>query len=201
MITLEQVEKLKERANVSYEDARSALEYTDGDMLEAVIYLERQGKICSPEMSSYNTQTGRVHDGPGRKGHGGHWEDDHHRHGPTIREQMHYLWRKFCELVRKTNTNQFEVCRDGRRLISMPVTLLIISVLCFFWVTLPLLIIALFLGCRYRFVGPDFGKDAINNVMDQAADVADSIRLSVKAEVDGQNGGGSDSDDESDEQQ
>ena len=199
MITLEQVEKLKERANVSYADARDALEATDGDLLEAVIYLEREGKTRSPEMSSYNTQTGSVHGGAGRRGHdwrrderyGYHNDEPYdsapYHHGPTIRQQLHYFWRKFCELVRKTNNNHFEVCRDERRIISMPVTLLIISILCFFWVTLPLLVIALFFGCRYRFIGPDFGKDSINSVMDQAANAADTIRRTVIAEEPVQN--------------
>jgi len=200
MITLEQVEKLRERADVSYEDAKSALEITQGDLLEAVIYLEKQGKIEGPEMNSYNTRTGSAREDDdevnyGRKGrkpyhrHGRSYNYDHHdrhdhyeqykRQGPTIGQQMHYFWHKFCELVRKTNANQFEISRDGRSLISMPVTLLIVSLVFFFWVTLPLLIIALFFGCRYRFTGPDFGRDTINNVMNQAAETANSIKRSV----------------------
>ena len=43
-ITLEQVEKLRTHANVSYEDARAALEATGGDMLEAIIRLEKEGR-------------------------------------------------------------------------------------------------------------------------------------------------------------
>ena len=46
-ITLEQVEKLRAHANVSYEDARAALEATGGDMLEAIIRLEKEGKTRS----------------------------------------------------------------------------------------------------------------------------------------------------------
>ena len=179
MITLEQVEKLKERANVSYEDAKSALEYTDGDLLEAVIYLERQGKIRGPELSSYNTQEGPRERRQHQHGNKRYGNGEYINQGPTIRQQMRYFFRKFCDLVRKTNANHFEVSRDGESLISMPVTLLILSIICFFWVTLPLLIIALFFGCRYRFTGPDFGRDAINDVMDQAAYTADSIKRTM----------------------
>ena len=196
MITLEQVEKLRERANVSYEDARAALESTDGDLLEAVIFLEKQGKIAGPEMSSYNTRTGGERDGydayDGQKGkrnyhrrgqpYGYEQREQYKRQGPTIGEQMHYFWEKLCELVKKTNTNQFEVNKDGRSVISMPVTLLIVSLIFFFWVTVPLLVIALFFGCRYRFAGPDFGKVTINDVMDQAADTAENIKRSVMTE-------------------
>ncbi|MDR2487794.1 MAG: hypothetical protein LBD12_07495, partial [Clostridiales Family XIII bacterium] len=43
-VTLEQIDALKKRANVSYEEARAALEGTEGDLLEALIILEREGK-------------------------------------------------------------------------------------------------------------------------------------------------------------
>lgn len=46
-ITIEQVEKLKERTNVTYKEARDALQASDGDILEAVIALEKEGKTNS----------------------------------------------------------------------------------------------------------------------------------------------------------
>lgn len=47
-IDLELIEKLKERADVSYEEARAALEKFDGDIVEALIYLEQQNKMKKP---------------------------------------------------------------------------------------------------------------------------------------------------------
>jgi hypothetical protein len=44
-INLEQIETLRERANVSYEEAKAALETCNGDIVEALIYLERQNKV------------------------------------------------------------------------------------------------------------------------------------------------------------
>ena len=40
-VTLEQVEQLRAHAAVSYEEARRALEACDGDLLDALILLER----------------------------------------------------------------------------------------------------------------------------------------------------------------
>ena len=42
-VTLEQVEQLRAHAAVSYEEARRALEACDGDLLDALILLEREG--------------------------------------------------------------------------------------------------------------------------------------------------------------
>lgn len=44
-IKLEQIDELRKRINVSYEDAKEALENCDGDMLEAIIYLEKNNKV------------------------------------------------------------------------------------------------------------------------------------------------------------
>lgn len=44
-ISLEQIEALTQRANVSYEEAKAALELNNGDIVEALIYLERQNKV------------------------------------------------------------------------------------------------------------------------------------------------------------
>ena len=48
-ITLEQVERLREKADVSYGQAKAALEYSGGNLLDALIYLEEQGVIPRPE--------------------------------------------------------------------------------------------------------------------------------------------------------
>lgn len=47
-VGLELIEMLRERANVSYEEARDALEKCDNDLVEALIYLEKQDKIKPP---------------------------------------------------------------------------------------------------------------------------------------------------------
>jgi len=44
-VTIEKVDKLVERADVSYEVAKEALESANGDLLDAVILLEREGRL------------------------------------------------------------------------------------------------------------------------------------------------------------
>ncbi|MBR0598792.1 hypothetical protein [Sinanaerobacter chloroacetimidivorans] len=57
MVTNDQVEKLCDYARISYEDAKSALNKTEGDVIEALIDLEQLGKVApmrgrSPQGSS-----------------------------------------------------------------------------------------------------------------------------------------------------
>jgi len=48
-INLEQIDELRKRANVSYEDAKNALEQSGGNLIEALVYLEKQNKIKPDE--------------------------------------------------------------------------------------------------------------------------------------------------------
>ena len=71
--------------------------------------------------------------------------------------------------------NYFEIWRKGERILFFPV---ILFLFCFihwvFWLTLVLLLIGLFCGCRYSFSGPHLGRKNVNDAMDKAADkVAD----------------------------
>ena len=49
MDNFEKVEKLREKAGVSYEEAKTALEQCNYDLLDAMIYLEKQGKVQNRE--------------------------------------------------------------------------------------------------------------------------------------------------------
>jgi endo-alpha-1,4-polygalactosaminidase (GH114 family) len=44
-ISIEQIDSLRKRANVSYKEAKEALEKSNGDLVEALLYLEEQNKI------------------------------------------------------------------------------------------------------------------------------------------------------------
>ena len=39
-ISLEAIDRLRERANITYREARDVLEQTGGDLIEALVYLE-----------------------------------------------------------------------------------------------------------------------------------------------------------------
>lgn len=51
-ISLEQIEALRGRAHVSYEEAKEALERCNGDIVEALIYLEKSNKIREEKIDS-----------------------------------------------------------------------------------------------------------------------------------------------------
>lgn len=175
MITLEQVEKLRERANISYDEAKLALEETNGDVLEALIQLEKKGSVAPPQGGGYysSEKSNAESEGPtfGKEGN---------KYSQSQKEKPLRRFFKFCgEVVRRGNINSFEAIKDGESKLTVSITVLVILILLFFWVTVPLLVIGLFFGFRYVFKGPDFGKDAVNNAMNVAADTVEKVKRSV----------------------
>lgn len=178
-ITLEQVEKLRARAGVSYEEAKAVLIAHNGDLLEALIYLEKQGRSATVDQGGfYSTKPGG---GPDpcelvlipRPGKGGHRAE---------RDYAGEMWQAFRDLLRRSISNQFEVWRADRIITSMPVLVLILLAVFFFWCTLPLLLVGLFFGFRYRFRGPDLGKDAVNKVMEGVSTTVNDLVDNLKKE-------------------
>ena len=51
---LEQIDELRKRTGASYEDSKKALEECNGDIVEALVYLEKQKKIKPEEKTSTN---------------------------------------------------------------------------------------------------------------------------------------------------
>jgi len=50
---VELIDELRKRANVSYEEAKDALEKCNGDLVEALIYLEKQSKVKNNEDTGF----------------------------------------------------------------------------------------------------------------------------------------------------
>ena len=175
-VTLELVEQLRKRADVSYEEARAVLEETDGDLLAALILLEQRGKIRSDggQSARYSTRPGSEQTTPPPN------------EGPARPETAagQSGWETFVSFLRRCVTNRFEVWRWEEPIVSIPLLIFILLVLLAFWISVPLLIIGLIMGCRYRFAGPDLDGNEVSQAVNHAADtVSDAVgRARAQAE-------------------
>lgn len=174
MDNFEKVEKLREHANVSYEEAKQALENSNWDILDAMIYLEQSGKVAGPESASYTTQAKKVK-----------IEVEEKECHSTFKENI----KRFCDWcikwINKGNVNSFCVEKDNQEIFRVPITLLVVLLLFAFWVVVPLLVVGLFFSMRYHFAGPDVRSVDIdlNKAMDAAADAAENVKTEISNAV------------------
>ena len=172
MDKFEMIQKLSEKANVSYDEAKDALEACDWDILDAMMLLENQGKAKEEQPSEeYSTQKKKEYN----------WNTKHIDLKCEISKGSGKFWEWLKKMFHKGNTNQFVITRKGEELISMPITVLVLLLICFWPFSLIMLFLGLFLKARYSFVGPDIaGKvnDVINAAQEKAASAVQAHRRS-----------------------
>jgi hypothetical protein len=174
--TLEQIEKLRTIANVSYEEAKDALEAANGNLLDAVIYLEKQGKVEPPSGGGFYSSEKKTTAGTSNKSK--NWEEKNSNSDKesSLISFLKKLWEFCLKMIRKGNRNTFEVLKNGETKAYFPVTILALLLIFAFWATLPLIIIGLFLGFRYRFTGPDIKEQTINETIENAAKAVENFK-------------------------
>ncbi len=172
MNEFEKVEKLRTKADVSYEEAKRALEENNWDLLDAMIALEKEGKAKQPTRQSYSTKYEKGHDDKETKG-----EYYYEYYGSES------LWTKVKSACKKIVVNgmenQFVIKRNGDTILKLPVLIFVILLLALWEVALPLLIIGLFLSCRYEFVGIE-EMEPVNKAMDAMENMAEDIKDEFK---------------------
>lgn len=175
-ITLEQVERLREKADVSYAQAKQALEYSGGNLLDALIYLEEQGAIPRPQGAYYSTRNETPPPPPPQPDIPAEQPKAKGRRKAGLRQ----LFRKLRRLLLE---NELEIWRRDQPVTSLPILILVLLVLFAFYITLPALILGLFLGFRYQISGPDLEDDAFNGMMGNVADTAADLGRQVVEEL------------------
>ena len=190
-ITLEQVERLREKAPVSYGQAKQALEYSGGNLLDALIYLEERGLIPREEGAYYSTKgetqtqappPAEEEPAPGREQ--GQGKNKQRRSGVLVVAPGKGSGKKLFRTLRRWLVeNELEIWRRDKPVTALPVLILLLLVVFVYYITVPLLILGLFLGFRYRFSGPDLEREELNHVMGSVADTAADLGRQVMDEL------------------
>lgn len=174
MEKLEKVELVREKCNVSYEEAREVLEACGYDVLDAIVMLEqaqqKTEQVPDPipffEEAAYELPEGT----PAQAGPAG-------QEAQAKRCATGFVAR--CkELLNSGMETMFVAERNDEFVFELPVLLVIIG-LVLWGASLWLLIVGLFLGFRYRIEGPGRVASRVNDAMGKVADAAESVKKSV----------------------
>ncbi len=169
MDELEKVERLRKKADVSYEEAKQALEECGWDLLDAIVLLEKQGRVKEPKNTSYTTQyeePEKIEEAASstQKNRGG------------FSETLNSFFSWCGSMIQKGNETLFKVERGGKTIISVPVTVFVIILIITFWCVFVVMLVGLFCGCHYSFEGIDKVEVDVNKAMNSASNVAEKIK-------------------------
>ena len=137
-ITLEQIDLIMQRANVSYSEAKESLEQCGGDTVEALLLLEKAEKIKTQSTASTNTN---------------------HANASEAREQ-------FKGFLAKLHATNFILRKDDQVYIDVPLTIAIIALVFCCYVSITALVIALIFGIKVEIKGQNPVADKLNSTID-----------------------------------
>lgn len=112
MDNLEKIDMIKGRLGVSYEKAYQALEKSDGDVVQALIQLEKEVKADNGDTDKSETRMDFLH----------------------VKGQE--LYKKVKDIIKEGNVNKIIVKSDDKTVVEIPVTAGVAGVVLFPYVTL-----------------------------------------------------------------
>ncbi|MBQ3669075.1 MAG: hypothetical protein II920_07605 [Clostridia bacterium] len=159
MTRLEMVEKLREKAGVTYDVAREALEKCDWDMLDALMYLKSDdgGKARERRETRSEPEVDRrpeiVVDGLRER-----------NTLETIGGKATGIIRFLLKLISKGENLRVEVLYKDEVIGSISVTVLVLLLLLAWFVPVALFILAFIFGFRFRFSNKNMAGRVLNNL-------------------------------------
>ncbi|APF23141.1 DUF4342 domain-containing protein [Clostridium butyricum] len=165
-ITLEQVDVVRERCNVSYAQAKEALEACNGDVLEAIIYIEQNQK-----KENENSET----------------KENEYAFNAVSMEELKNLIKG---LIEKGNVTRIKIKKDDKEILDIPVNAgIAASVIA---ITIPPILAAVVIAAIATQITIEVTKEdgsvevinkyvtqVANDVKNKASDLADVVKNKV----------------------
>lgn len=176
----EMIKVLMEKTKVSHEEAEEALQECDFDLLDAIIYLERKGKV-------ENNQTNIIIEAAEESKEENKKENEgkHKKKCGGIGEVFGKIIKFIGKAIDKGNKNNFEINKENKKPIKISLTISALLLIVAFWPVAILLVVGLFSGYKYSITGPDIKTDKVNDIFDKASESADNIKDDFKEEYKG----------------
>jgi hypothetical protein len=174
MEKLKLVDKLKNKANISYEEAKDALEKSNWDMLEAMLYLEAHGKVQKPSISIFYTNESK--ESYNENGEEVNLKKDTNENNFENKNSFEGVFEAICKAIDTCNNIFIEIIRNSRVILKIPFTVLIVLLFFAFWIVIPLMIIGLFFNMEFLVSSKKIDVDKINKVFKETSKVVKDVK-------------------------
>lgn len=152
------IDKLKAIENITYDEAREALVNSNWDMLDAIIYLEDKGTIRKPKIRIFSTKD--------------IIEDDKVNKDSGVDKNINKsgFFEKICNLFDVGNNIFLKLTKEGKELIAIPLTAVVVIMMLLIYAIIPLVIIAYLFNIELHFEDTRSnlaGTDGVNNLLNK----------------------------------
>jgi len=157
------IDKLKNETNISYEEAKIALEKSNWDILDAFVYLEENGKVQKPSVSVFYTNKYKENYIRSMVTNN---KDQENNYSNTKKDNIFEgIFIKVCKIIDTCNNIFFEIKRENKVFLRIPSTVIILLLAFAFWIIIPLYIAGLFFDIEFSLSGKRVEINKINHVL------------------------------------
>ena len=177
MTDFEKIAKIMEKTGASEADARAALDANGGEILDAVIWLERAKKVEETKTAYYSTGDAPSEEQAAnevlkgdvigeeesrrraeREARRREREERRSRNGEEIRSEIRRFWDWVCAILEASVKTNFCADRHGEELIGIPVLIAVLIFLAATPISICVILFGLFMGCHYHLRRTDRGN-------------------------------------------
>ncbi|OPX47186.1 DUF4342 domain-containing protein [Clostridium thermobutyricum] len=171
MENIKLIDKLKDKANVSYETARSALENNNWDILDAMLHLEEKGFVNKPPISVFYTN-----ENINREESNDFYEEEKENYSKG-RNDFVGIFEAVCKFIDTCNNIFFEIKRDNRILLKIPITVLVVLLFFIFWIIIPLVVVGFFFDFEFSISSKSISKNKLNKINKIFYEITKNVKL------------------------
>lgn len=162
MDKLDLVDKLKDKANISYENAKIALENSNWDILDAMLYLEGRGIVEGPSVSVfYSNEYKESYDNKQEEAYS---NDNINKNNSKSKDNFEGIFEAICKVIDNCNNIFFQIKKDSRVIVKIPLTVVVVLLFFAFWIIIPLVIVGLFFDIEFMLSSKRFDTNKIDKV-------------------------------------
>ena len=183
------IKRLMEKAEITTEEAVEVLERCNWDLLDAIIYLERRGKLRGSKRdtiidvvpvvdykNTYNQEEASKQDYNGKADSEEKQEECCGGFGELVGRMFKFIGK----LIKKGNNNFFDAKKENEKPIRIPLTIAVVFIVFLSIPSIILLVIGLFFGYKYSISGPDIKCDGVNDIFEEVSKSADNLKRDFK---------------------
>lgn len=173
----EMIEELVKKVNITNEEARKILEECNWDLFDAIIFLEREGKIENANVNETiilekkeNTKE-ESYRGENQQNNKNTQEES-----GGVGEVIGRVFRFIGKIFKRGNRTYFVATKDEEKPIKISLTVFIILSFLAFWFVGVVLVVGLFTGYKYSIISSRDNYDAVNNILGKVSKSAENIK-------------------------
>lgn len=171
MTNTEMIDKIVQKSGITREQAEDALAKNNWDLLDAMIYVERNySQQASSSSSSYSTYNGGYNQNPQS------FRFDEKQKTQSGSFDGEGVLKKLWEFLVR---NSLVISRNGRDIAALPVIVWAVLLLSSFSSILVIMLLTMFFDVKYYFRGQQLGTDAVNGVMDSIFNLVQKVKKSI----------------------